>query len=289
MESRTSLSEALRTLFFEEAPRLAKEQQVIKRQRCFSASSLLLVFVLGWLQHPLAGPSQLARFAHLVGVRVSKQAIAERLTEQTAQWLHRVLEHAVRIVLLASPLTTGLLARFPAVILEDASSIELPGALACLWKGCGGNASASSIKLGVRWDVRSGQLQGPFLQDGKSHETRHAVHDLALPVGSVWVASLPDTFFRSMRAPLGWKNASPLSCDEKANNWPDEERVALAACTWFEPAETADRAVPNGRALYRVDPPDQNASDVHVPYTPSLNARPTRQPERAPSSDDADG
>jgi len=73
MESITSLSEALRTLFFEEAPRLAKEQQVIKRQRCFSASSLLLVFVLGWLQHPLAGPSQLARFAHLVGVRVSKQ------------------------------------------------------------------------------------------------------------------------------------------------------------------------------------------------------------------------
>jgi hypothetical protein len=140
MESITSLSEALRTLFFEEAPRLAKEQQVIKRQRCFSASSLLLVFVLGWLQHPLAGKSQLARFAHLVGVRVSKQAIAERLTEQTAQWLHRVLEHAVRIVLLASPLTTGLLARFPAVILEDASSIERAFRVSLLvermWREC---------------------------------------------------------------------------------------------------------------------------------------------------------
>jgi hypothetical protein len=84
MERRASLSEALRARFFEEAPGLAKEQQVIKRQRCFSASSLLLVFVLGWLQHPLAGKSQLARFAHLVGVCVSKQAIAERLTEQTA-------------------------------------------------------------------------------------------------------------------------------------------------------------------------------------------------------------
>jgi hypothetical protein len=58
MESIPSLSQALEILFFEEAPRLAKEQQVIKRHRCFSASSLLLVFVLGWLQHPLAGPSR---------------------------------------------------------------------------------------------------------------------------------------------------------------------------------------------------------------------------------------
>ena len=43
MESIPSLSQALEILFFEDAPRLAKEQQIIKRHRCFSASSLLLV------------------------------------------------------------------------------------------------------------------------------------------------------------------------------------------------------------------------------------------------------
>jgi hypothetical protein len=106
---------------------------VIKRHRCFSATSLLLVLVLGWLQHPLAGPSQLARFAFTAGVRVSKQAIAERLTEQTAQWLHDLLEYAVSIILCASTQAQGVLARFPAVILEDASSVQLPDALAFLW------------------------------------------------------------------------------------------------------------------------------------------------------------
>src|SRR5262249_24488368 len=151
-------------------------------------TSLLLVLVLGWLQHPLAGPSQLARFAHTVGVRVSKQAIAESLSFQTAHWLRCVLEQAVSTLLLAAPLPHGLLARFPAVILEDASTVQLPDALAFLWKGCGGSSSASSIKLGVRWDLRSGQLQGPMLQDGKSHETHNPVHALALPAGGVWVA-----------------------------------------------------------------------------------------------------
>jgi len=187
MESIPLLSQALRTLFFEVAPQLAQEQQVIKRQRCFSATSLLLVFILGWLQHPLAGPSQLARFACAMGVRVSKQAIAERLTEKTAQWLRSVLETAVSTLLFTSSQTQGLLARFPAVILEDASSVQLPAALAFLWKGCGGSGSASSVKLGVRWDLRSGQLQGPWLQDGKSHESQNPVHALSLPVGGVWI------------------------------------------------------------------------------------------------------
>jgi hypothetical protein len=149
---------------------------------------LLLVLVLGWLQHPLAGPSQLARFAHTVGVKVSKQAIAERLTEQTAHWLGCLLDAAVSILLFVSSQAQGLLARFPAVILEDASCAQLPDALAFLWKGTGGSGSTSSVKLGVRWDVRSGQLQGPLLQDGKSHETHNVVDTLPLPVGGVWVA-----------------------------------------------------------------------------------------------------
>jgi Transposase DDE domain len=147
-----------------------------------------LALVLGWLQHPLAGPSQLARFAFTAGVRVSKQAIAQRLTEQTAQWLRGLLAYAVSTVLCASTQAQGVLARFPAVILEDASSVQLPNALAFLWKGHGGSGSASSVKLAVRWDMRSGQLQGPILQDGKSHETHNTVHTLALPRGGVWIA-----------------------------------------------------------------------------------------------------
>lgn len=199
MESIASISQVLRALFFEEAPRLAKEQEVIRRHRCFSATSLLLVLVLGWLQHPLAGPSQLARFAHTVGVRVSKQAIAERLPFQTAHWLCCVLEQAVLTLIQASPLTQGLLARFPAVILEDASTVSLPDGLAFLWKGCGGKGSVSSVKLGVRWDLRSGQLQGPMLQDGKNHETRNQVHSLPLPIGGVWVADAAYYSLRSLR------------------------------------------------------------------------------------------
>src|SRR5690242_19478119 len=107
MPSILSLNQALQTLFFEIAPSLAQEEGVIKRQRCLSASSLFMGLVLGLLQHPQAGPSQLARFAHTVGVKISKQALAQRLTFVTAAWLKRVLEQAVMILVRSTPLTHG--------------------------------------------------------------------------------------------------------------------------------------------------------------------------------------
>ena len=134
-----------------------------------------------------------------MGVKVSKQAIAERLTQKTAHWWRRVLETAVSTAIVACPLTQGVLARFPAVILEDASSMHLPEMLAFLWKGCGGSGSAASVKLGVRWDIRSGQVQGPMVQEGRSHETRQAVHALGLPVGGVWIADAGYYDLRSLR------------------------------------------------------------------------------------------
>ncbi|GHO43324.1 IS4 family transposase [Ktedonospora formicarum] len=188
MKSIAPLCQALEELIYKDAPRLAQEQGLIVRHRCFSASTLLLLLVFGWLKHPLAGPSQLARFAHSVGVRVSKQAIFERLTKNTAHWLLSVLQQAVHTLLLTSSLSVGLLARFPAVLLEDTTCIELPSALAWLWKGSGGNASPSAVKLGVRWDLRSGRLDGPALHQGRDHDSRTSTHTLPCGQGSVWVA-----------------------------------------------------------------------------------------------------
>ena len=186
MPSILSLNQALQTLFFEIAPSLAAEEGVIKRQRCFSASSLFMVLVLGWLQYPQAGPSQLARFAHTVGVKISKQALAQRLTFVTAAWLKRVLEQAVMLLVRSTPLAHGLLERFSAVIIEDASRIQLPASLVSHWKGPRGTPSA--LKFAVRWDLRSGQLEGPCLQDGSEHETHNAVHQMVLPENSVYIA-----------------------------------------------------------------------------------------------------
>src|SRR5258708_33819503 len=96
MTSIARLSGILRTLFFVEANQLARQAGVIQRSRVFSGASLLQLLVFGWLAHPQAGPSHLARFAGSLGLRVSKQAIEERFTVRTADWLLAVTRRGGR-------------------------------------------------------------------------------------------------------------------------------------------------------------------------------------------------
>lgn len=55
MTSIPCLSGILRTLFERDAPVLAHQMGL--RQRVFNGTSLALLLVFGWLQHPQAGPS----------------------------------------------------------------------------------------------------------------------------------------------------------------------------------------------------------------------------------------
>ncbi len=190
MTSIPRLSGMLRKLFFVEATELAREHGVIQRIRVFTGASLVQLFVFGWLQDPQAGPSALARFAGGLGLTLSKQAIEERFTMQTAEWLLAVLRRGIQYLVCAQAVSIPLLQRFTAVLLEDGSTISLPAALKQVWRGCGGSGPEAALKLTVRWDLLAGGLRGPYLQEGRSHETQSPLREQQMPRGSLWVGDL---------------------------------------------------------------------------------------------------
>jgi len=190
MTSIARLSGILRTLFFVEANQLARQAGVIQRCRVFSGASLLQLLVFGWLAHPQAGPSHLARFAGSLGLRVSKQAIEERFTMRTADWLLAVLRRGVQFLVCAQAVSIPLLRRFPAVLIEDGSTITLPAALQGIWRGCGGSGAVAALKLTVRWDLLSGGMSGPYVQDGRRHETQSPLREQQMAPGSLWIGDL---------------------------------------------------------------------------------------------------
>ena len=112
MTSIARLSGILRKLFVVEANQLAAQAGVIQRQRVFSGASLLQLLVFGWLKHPQAGPSQLARFAGSLGLKLSKQAVEERFTRRTANWLLAVLRRGVQFLVCAEAVSIPRLAAF---------------------------------------------------------------------------------------------------------------------------------------------------------------------------------
>lgn len=190
MTSIPRLSGLLRHLFVVEAARLGQEAGVIRRQRVFSAASLLQLLVFGWLKNPQGGPSSLARFAGSLDLRVSKQAIEERFSMCTAEWLLAVLRRGVQLLVCAQAVSIPLLQRFSAVLIEDGSSITLPAVLKEVWRGCGGSASASALQLTVRWDLLTGALFGPYLQEGRASETRSPLREQPMGRGSLWIGDL---------------------------------------------------------------------------------------------------
>lgn len=190
MTSIPRLSGILRQLFGVQANRLAQEVGVIQRQRVFSGASLLQLLVFGWLTNPQGGPSCLARFAGSLDLRVSKQAIEDRFTMLTADWLLAVLRRGVQLLVCAQAVSLPVLQRFPSVLIEDGSTITLPAALKVVWRGCGGSGAVAALKLTVRWDLLRGGLAGPYLQDGRQSETRSPLREQQMPRGSLWIADV---------------------------------------------------------------------------------------------------
>jgi hypothetical protein len=196
MSSIPQVCQAMKTVFEQEAPRLAKEAGL--RERSIPFVQLVYLLVLGWWQQPEAGPSHLSRFAGSLGLQVSKQAVDCHFTEATAAFLLAVLQRAVQVLICAHPIDLPLLRQFRAVFLEDGSTINLPAALARIWRGCGGNATkdgreaahAASLKITVRYDLLGGQLDGPHLQEGRGHELRSVLQAHPVGAGGLWIADL---------------------------------------------------------------------------------------------------
>src|SRR5438067_985532 len=143
------MARVLRKVFEQDARALAREMGVIQRERKVNGTTLLLLFVLGWLHQPKAGSSALARFAGTLGVRISKQGIEDHWTFNTAQWLYEVLLQAVQCLISAKGVAIPLLQRFAGVYIEDGSTIRLPDGLEHYWRGCrGGNGRPRGPRLG---------------------------------------------------------------------------------------------------------------------------------------------
>lgn len=189
------MASVLRKVFEQEARALAREMGVIQRERNVNGATLLWLLVLGWLHHPKAGSSALARFAGTVGVRISTQGIEAHWTLSTAEWLYAVLLRAVQCLLSAKAVVIPLLERFAGVYLEDGSSMRFPDGLERYWRGCrGGNGAAHGTKAGVkltlRLELKQGTLHGPLLQDGRSHESQSLLQDVPLVQGALWIADM---------------------------------------------------------------------------------------------------
>lgn len=152
----------------------ARRSGFIRRQRVLDAESFVMTLVTACMSQPEVTYTSLAQTGALLGCSLSPQAWAQRFTQEAAAFLYEVLQGIVAFrVAEAFPRLQGLLQRFRAIYIRDSTMISLPKALHTLWPGCGGrHGLTASLKVHVRFEYLSGLLEGPALDEGRSHD-RH--------------------------------------------------------------------------------------------------------------------
>jgi hypothetical protein len=192
MNSVSQVEQAMQTVF-KQANQIARQTGFVQRESKLTGVLFVQTLVSAWLANPEATREALAQMAASLGLSISPQGLSDRFTPEAADFLQRMLEVAVTQVIAAEPVAIPLLQRFNAVVLLDSTVMVLPDPLAQRWQGCGGNTAAgtqASVKVQVSLDLLGGVLQGPELQDGRTHDSNCALQHAVLPKGTLRLADL---------------------------------------------------------------------------------------------------
>src|SRR5512135_2258604 len=188
----TTVARAVQTLLGPLADEVAQEIPVVQRRRKFTPATLAQTFILGFLAKPRASDEDLARTAALGGVAVTTQAVEQRFSATLATFLETLFRRAVCHQVPADSTLAPLVERFPAVILQDSTTIPLPDALRDRFPGCGGSygGGQAAMKLQVRLALRSGALDAVAVEAGKDCDQRTPLQSAPLPQGGLRITDL---------------------------------------------------------------------------------------------------
>ena len=203
----------------------AIERGMLQRRRKLTGSARVQTLVLGWLEHPEASYQQLAETASCLGICVSRQAIEQRLTPETAEMLKITLETAIAQTLevAAAPQDLPFLQQFTGVYVQDSTYMALPDELHEMWEGTPkkNHPKKAALKLHLCFDILTGSFQDFQRTDGIAADLTTAKTSDPLPDGSLYLADLAyfslDAFEKLTENGVSW--ISRL----KANSYLEDE------------------------------------------------------------------
>ena len=253
MESMARTAAVLQGLFTVTAEQIGQTCQLIKRQREFTAASLLSTFVFGFLQHARPTWQQLAVIARQFGAAVSPQAVEQRVTPALRDSLRELWQDAVKCVVTSQFRVSPLLQKFTHVLVGDSTTISLCDELADAFPGCGGSHGCGKAagKLQLIWDVLSGAFWRCAWEAGKQNDSTSPVLGYTPPAGSL---SIFDLGYFALERFAAWQSASAHWISRGISDllvWVDDQSQDLHDWLNAQPAGPVDRWVQVGAMRLR--------------------------------------
>lgn len=161
----------------------------VKRKRKLSATQLATLLVFGWI-----GAHDACFAAMALHMKISPQALQQRLTAPAVQLFRALLDEALRNVFTSRPALIPLVRRFTGIVIDDSTQLALPAAMADTYPACGGldgTKGKAGLKLLIRYDVVTGALAPFDLLPGKTSDRDLRINPLSqLKAGMLYLADL---------------------------------------------------------------------------------------------------
>lgn len=152
---------------------IALEEEFSQRNSKITGHLFLSIFVFGISIFGVPTFEQLAGLLNSVlsDKDITRQAIYKRITEKAEKFFEKILSLAIELTI-PNVIKLNILEEFKHIIIWDSTSFQLPKELAEYFKGSGGDASNSAIKIQFGYDIKSGCFIHK-LQDGTSSDSSY--------------------------------------------------------------------------------------------------------------------
>lgn len=162
------------TKFFsnEQIEEIARLTEFVQRSSKLTGTIFLSVFTMGMNMYQRPSLNQLLGLLKIVlpDFEISREGFQQRINEYAVAFFEFMLFQTINISI--KKIDLKLLSNFKRVLILDSTIIELPKDLAGIFKGCGGNASESALKIQFCYELKSGTFFY-FLQDGISSDAKY--------------------------------------------------------------------------------------------------------------------
>lgn len=137
----------------------ARSSGFVERESKLTGSLFLSIFTFGMSIYGKPTLTQLIGLLDIIApkLQIRREGLHQRINQKAVKFFEYMLSHAVRLGIPKS-LDLKVLKGFNRVLIVDSTSFVLPEELAQIFKGSGGSASESAIKIQFGYDLKSSQF-----------------------------------------------------------------------------------------------------------------------------------
>lgn len=155
----TKIAQTITDFFKVSANKIGRSTQFVQRDSKLTARIFTESLVCSCLSDKKVSLEEIRDSIKEKGVSISKQGVNDRFNEAAVHMFQQLFDKALKSFKVEQISVFKLLKPFSSVRIQDSSGIELPPSLKKIYKGFGGGASESALKLQVLFDSVNGSIE----------------------------------------------------------------------------------------------------------------------------------